>query len=604
MTISNQLRYSFKKVLIKIFNFPAHRINKNYQQWLKTPLRPAVAKAKAGKQGFGGAGHVISIIVPVFNTPDDFLRQCIESVINQTYENWELILVDDASILPSVKNTVREYTKKDKRVKYLFRQENGNICQASNEGLAVAKGEYIGFLDHDDLLWPNALYEVIKILNQKPHVQFIYTDEDKIEENTGKHVDPFFKPDWSPELLRSVNYINHFTVIKKELISKTGNFRVGYEGAQDWDLYLRVIQLLEKTGFCHPLNPKNPIQHISKILYSWRKSRSSTASRSGAKDKQHAYINQKKVLEDDIKVRNCNGEITPTKYLGIWNVKYKIKGNPLVSIIIPTKDQYPYISKCLESLIDKSVYRNYELVIVDTGSSDKRVWQLYENIKRKHEKTKMLRWNGECNFSEVCNYGVKKAHGDYLLLLNNDTEIIEPKWIDYLLGFAQQLLVGAVGAKLLYPNGRIQHAGIIFDPKNKINGLTLPDHAYKCRFNNIDYGLDNPRLYSMNNYLAVTGACLMIDRKKYTNVGGFDGQFQIAFNDVDLCLSLFTKGYFNVCIPDPILIHHESVSVKKLADSSRNSKFFEKELSILHNKWQNNINNDPFTSHNYWKIYH
>jgi len=345
----------------------------------------------------------ISLITPVYNPEKKHLIECIESVLNQSYPNWELCLVDDASTKKYVKEILDNYSKKDKRIKVKFRDKNGHICVASNDALKMAKGEYIGLLDHDDFLWPNALYEVVKLINQKPHVQFIYSDEDKLDYDGKTHVDPFFKPDWSPDYLRSINYITHFAVLKKSLIDKIGGFRVGTEGAQDWDLFLRASFYLEKNiGQCHPLDEKNPIQHISTILYSWRKTSQSTASEKHASTvKNYAYKNQKKVLADDLKRRGYEGLVEPTKYLGLWRVRYKIIGNPLVSIIIPTKDKYEYISLCLNSIIKKTSYKNYELVIVDTGSNDKSLYFLASsNVKylidyKNKENNFVLKWKNE-----------------------------------------------------------------------------------------------------------------------------------------------------------------------------------------------------------------
>ncbi|GIW64577.1 MAG: glycosyl transferase family 2 [Patescibacteria group bacterium] len=572
-------------------------INQQYQIWLKKnyPTRNDLKKQKQEIKKFK-IRPSISLITPVYNPEKQHLVECIESVINQSYENWELCLVDDASTKSYVKEILNEYAKKDKRIKVKFRQKNGHICQTSNDALKMTKGEYVALLDHDDFLWPNALYEVVKLINEKPHAQFIYSDEDKLDYDGKTHVDPFFKPDWSPDYLRSINYITHFAVLKKSLINAVDGFRIGTEGAQDWDLFLRATYWLEKNiGHCHPLDKKNPIQHISTVLYSWRKTSQSTASEKHAGNvKNYAYKNQKKVLEDDLKRRKYEGEVLPTKYLGLWRVRYKIIGNPLVSIIIPTKDKYEYISKCLNSILKKTTYKNYELVIIDTGSKDKKVWQLYEKVKSKHKNTQVLKWSKEFNFSAVCNFGAKKSRGEYLLFLNNDTEVITPDWIEGMLEHAQRKEIGAVGCKLLYPNGTIQHAGVILGIKGGITKYGIAGHAFKY-FNNGDNGQFFQQLHSIKNYSAITAACLLINKKKFID---FDIKFKIAFNDVDFNLKLLTRFFFNLYTPFCVLKHYESISVGLPQKGTRDIKEFKNEILRMYKKWKHILNKDPFYNKN------
>jgi glycosyltransferase involved in cell wall biosynthesis len=572
-------------------------INQQYKIWLKKnyPTKKELEKQKKESKKFKYQPK-ISLITPVYNPEKKHLIECIKSVLNQSYSNWELCLVDDASTKKYVKEILNNYSKKDKRIKVKSRETNGHICVASNDALKMAKGEYIGLLDHDDFLWPNALYEIVKLINKKPNSQFIYSDEDKLDYDDKTHVDPFFKPDWSPDYLRSINYITHFAVLKKSLIDKIGGFRVGTEGAQDWDLFLRASFYLEKNiGHCHPLDKKNPIQHISTILYSWRKTSQSTASEKHASTvKNYAYKNQKKVLEDDLKRRGYEGWVEPTKYLGLWRVRYKIIGNPLVSIIIPTKDKYEYISRCLNSIIKKTSYKNYELVIVDTGSTDRKVWQLYEKIKKIHQNTQVLNWNKSFNFSSVCNFGAEKGRGEYLLFLNNDTEIITPDWIEGMLEHGQRREIGAVGCKLLYPDGRIQHAGVILGIKGGISKYGIAGHAFKY-FDNCDNGQFFQQLHSIKNYSAVTAACLLIKKQKFIN---FDLKFRIAFNDVDFNLRLLTKKYFNLYTPFAILKHYESISVGKPEKGNRDPKEFKKEILKMYKKWKKLLLNDPFYNKN------
>jgi len=286
--------------------------------------------------------------------------------------------------------------------------------------------------------------------------------------------------------------------------------------------------------------------------------------------------------------------------LGLWRMRYKIIGNPLVSIIIPTKDKYECISKCLSSIIKKTTYKNYEIIIVDTGSTNKKVFKLYEQIKSQRFPLTVLHWHKEFNFSAVCNLGAQQSRGEYLLFLNNDTEVISDQWLEVLVGYAQLPHIGAVGCKLLYPSHKIQHSGIIFDPKNKIKGTIVPDHAFKNYEDNADYQIDNSSLYGAKNYLAVTAACLVIERAKFDQAGGFNEDFKMAFNDVDLCLKLTRKNLFNVSVNWIKLLHHESVSLNKPGDQSRDTILFQNELKQLHFEWSDVINKDPFVNYNYW----
>lgn len=571
------------------------KINYNYDIWLEnnSPKKVDLFNQRYQSKKFAYQPK-ISIITPTYNTPIKLLKECFESVLKQSYENWELCIVDDASLDESVRRIILEYSMKDKRIKYYFRKINGHICKASNDALKIASGEFIGLLDHDDFLWPNALFKTVELINNKPYTKFIYSDEDKITESGSDHIEPFFKPDWSPDYIRSINYINHFTVIKKELIDQVGGFRAGYEGAQDWDIYLRIINILEKNGNTHVVDKQNPIQHIPNILYSWRQSAGSTASKTAAlTTKKYAFKNQRKVLVDDLKRRGYKGEILPTKYLGLWRTKYNLIKKPLISIIIPTKDSYIYIKNAVSSILNLSTYKNYELIIVDTGSEDEKVFKFYDRVMEKYKNVRLLKWKASFNFSEVCNYGVNKSRGEYILLLNNDTQIISPDWIESMLEYAQRKEIGAVGAKLLYPDGTIQHAGVVLGIVNNDNILPAAGHIFKKAFDG-DKKSSFQMINSLKNYSAVTAACLLVSKEKYFLVNGFDQNYKIAFNDVDFCLKLLNLKLNNVYTPFSRLYHHESVSVGALNSGNRNKKLYNKELIKMFDKWVIFLKNDPF----------
>ena len=556
---------------------------KEYRKWFKKnfPSQEDIDKQKTAQKQFDKR-PLISVLVPTYNTNIKHLKECIESVISQSYDNWQLCIADDNSADQKVRDTIKQYAAKDKRIKYVFREKNGHICEASNSALKLAKGHYIALLDHDDILWPNALYENVALINKHPDAKFIYSDEDKLSETGKKHEDPFFKPDWSFDFLRSINYITHFAVLERSLVEQVGGFRTGYEGAQDWDLFLRASREL------------NHVYHVQTVLYSWRKSDTSTAKTPSAKD--YAYVNQEKALKDDIKARGLTAKLSWEVPLLMWRVNYEVKKDPLVSIVIPTKDQYSFIKRCLDSIKTKSTYQNYEVVIVDTGSSDEKVWELYETHKNLGKGLRVVKWNKKpFNFASACDYGADKSKGEYLLFLNNDTEVITKSWINDMLGYAQQKDIGAVGCKLYYPNKKIQHAGIILGVGGQNGTPGIAGHYFPAFIDKPPQDPAQP-LYigGARDFTAVTAACVMVSKSKFDAVKGFDPIFRIAFNDVDMCLKLYDKGLRNVYLPQVTLYHYESISVGKPGSKQRDLGVFEKEIKLMLKKWGPLIENDPY----------
>lgn len=553
-----------------------------YRKWFKANYPSAkVIKSQTSAAAKFKQKPLISVLVPTYNTNPRHLRDCLDSVIAQSYQNWELCIADDASPNKDVVDVLKEYAAKDKRIKYVVRSENGHICRATNSALKLSKGEYISLLDHDDILWPNALYEVVKVINGDPKVDFIYSDEDKIDEKGTNHKDPFFKPGWSPDFLRSVNYITHFSTIRRSLVLKVKGFRAGYEGTQDWDLFLRVSRETDKVA------------HIPKVIYSWRMSGNSTAQDPSAKE--YAYTNQKKALLDDVKARGYEADINWQIPYSMWRIDYKLKKEALVSIIIPTKNAYEYIERCLRSIKEKTRYKNFEIVLMDTGSDDERVWDLYEQYKNLGKNFKLVKWTKEFNFAAVCDMGAEKAKGDYYLFLNNDTEVISPTWIEDMLGYAQQKEVGAVGCKLLYPNGKLQHGGIILGVGGLHGTPGIAGHYFPAFAENPPQDLAQ-LLYTggTRNFTAVTAAVVMVEKKKFWQVKGFDPNYRIAFNDVDFCLKLYAAGYRNVYLPHALLFHHESISVGAPGSKVRDVAEFDKEIKMMLSSWKDLIENDPF----------
>lgn len=475
-----------------------------------------------------------SIVVPVYNTPLSLLELMVESVKNQWYQHWELILVDDASPATSVKQALQ--TLEGAAVKVTYLDDNRGIAGATNVGLSVAAGDYVVFLDHDDELTADCLYELAVCIDENA-ADFIYSDEDKISEE-GKFTEPHFKPQWSPDTMMSTMYTCHVSCVKMELVRELGGLRSEYDGCQDWDFVLRVSEVARK------------ICHIPKVLYHWRIIPQSIASGLAAKD--YAIEASKKVRLDAAKRRGFEAEMKAVEQVpGYFRIQYAVKGEPLVSIIIPTRDNGKVLRACIKSIKEKTTYLRYELIILDNGSVEPSTVDYLNELSGESD-TKVIRHDHPFNYSELNNLGVTNAAGDFLLFLNDDTEVISEDWLQSMIGYAQLPHVGAVGAKLLYPNtNKIQHVGVL----NLENG---PGHAF------LKQDADLPGYYMRSlldyNWLAVTGACLMVERAKFAAVGGFCESFPIAYNDVDLCMKLVEHNLFNVVNPSVRLIHHESIS--------------------------------------------
>lgn len=501
----------------------------NYERWINE------LESTEGYDEVFSYNPKISVVVPVYNVLDKHLVPCIESVMNQVYDNWELCLADDHSTWENVGQTLARYEQHEK-IKVVYRKENGHISRCTNSALEVATGEFVAFMDCDDLLRPNALYEVVKMLNKNPELDFIYSDEDKVDDNGKRRHVPHFKSDWSPDTLMAHMYTCHLGVYRRSIVEEIGGLRVGLEGCQDYDFTLRFTERTKKIG------------HISKVLYHWRERKESTAVDPAAKP--YILEAQKKTKLDALERRGLTGELELIQYMYQYRVRYISQKNPLVSIVIPSKDNFQTLEKCIESLVSLTDYKNYEIILVDNGSNDENKVR-YTELANKHSMNYLYE-KMEFNFSRMCNIGAKAAKGEYLLFLNDDIEIIHADWLSRMVGHAELDHIGAVGAKLLYPDGnKIQHAGVIEienGPVHAFGGLT-DDVSYYFGRNKLDY-----------NWIAVTAACLMIKKEKFEQVDGLDETFAVAYNDVDFCFKLVEAGYFNVLRNDVILYHHESAS--------------------------------------------
>jgi len=509
----------------------------------------------------------ITIITPVWDTDTEWLESAIDSVLNQVYDNWELCLVDGASKKLYLKQILRACQQKDARIRVVFLDEKQGIPSVSNDTLSLATGEFVGFLGHADELRPDALYEVVKLLNQDRNLDLIYSDEDKIDAK-GKRIEAFFKPDWSPDLLMSTNYICHFTVIRKGLVDRLGGFRTGFEGSQDYDLILRVT---ENTG---------RIGHISKPLYSWRQIPGSAAASTNAKP--YAYQSSIKALQESLARRDIIGEVVQESYQ-MYRVRYQIPGKPLVSIIIPTKNGRNKLERCIASIESKTTYRNYEIIIIDHDSQESKT---VDYLKKLHHK--IVKYSGQFNFSKMNNLGVREAKGEHIVFLNDDTEVISPEWLEAMLEHSCRAEVGMVGALLLYPPGspsagKIQHAGVAL-------GIHISGHVYKQLIPAECKGL-LALAKVVRNCSAVTAACAMTKKTLFEQLGGFDERLRVGYNDIDLCLRLREKGYLIVYTPFAVLHHEEGGTRGRYSPSEDETNFLA--------RWDDTIvKGDPYYNRN------
>lgn len=529
-----------------------------YEEWYKNH-KPTMEELQRQRDTEFEYEPLISILVPVYNTPEEFLKQMIQSVRKQTYGKWELCIANANPANETVAEILRISSTKDERIKVKDVPENEGIAQNTNAALASATGDYIGLLDHDDLLTPDALYEVVKAINENDRPQVLYSDEDKVTMDLSEHFQPHMKPDYNKDLLRSNNYITHFFVADRTLVEEVGGEDGEYNGAQDYDLILKCTERAKG------------IAHIPRILYHWRVHKASTADNPASK--MYAFDAGKRAIEDHLKRCGEIGKVSHEKDLGFYRVKYQVQGSPLISIIIPNKDQVESLDKCLES-IEKSSYKNYEIIIVENNSTEDETFAYYKKIES--DKIRIVYWSDEFNYSAINNFGVKHARGDYLLLLNNDVEVITTDWLEELTANCQRKDVGIVGARLYYPDDTIQHAGIVIGIGGVAGALFV--------------GM--PRMFTgylhkaaiQQDLSAVTAACMMVKRSVYEELNGLEEELKVAFNDVDFCLRAREKGYLVVYDPNVELYHFESKS-RGTEDSKEKICRFQNEIEYMRSHW-------------------
>ena len=524
----------------------------------------------------------ISIIVPLYNTPEKFLKEMIDSVYNQSYSNWQLVLADASDKdLPHIKKVVDSYG--DSRIVYEKLAENKGISENTNKGFALADGDYLALLDHDDVILPNAIYENVKAINETG-AQVLYSDEITLDGEL-KHLIQFhFKIDYAPEFLRGVNYITHFLVFERKLFEQVGAYEdATYDGAQDFDLTLR---LSEKA---------NKVHHIPKVLYYWRGHAGSTAN--DMSTKMYAFEAGRKAIQAHLDRIGLKGQVSIQKYPGSYRTVYEVDGNPQVSIVIPNKDHIEDLSRCIDSIFALGGWDNVQVIVVENNSTEKETFAYYEKITARNSKVQVVYYKGGFNFSAICNFGVQFATGDHILLLNNDVEFISENFLKEMLSYSQRSDVGAVGAKLYYPDGYLQHAGVIIG----INGSA--GHSHKGLADARNNTGDMYRLVTTQNYLAVTGACLMVKTELYKKFPLDEDNFAVAYNDVDFCLRLYEAGYLNVFTPYSEGIHYESKS-RGLDETDKPNLRYEGEKARFAEKWQKYFNyGDPYYNPHFTLLY-
>jgi glycosyltransferase involved in cell wall biosynthesis len=521
---------------------------------------------------------LISIVMPVYNPDLAHLSSAIDSVRAQIYENWELCIADDASTDASVASILKQYASADSRIKVSFRERNGHIAACSNSALELATGEWVALLDQDDLLTEHALAVVAATIVQHPEAGLIYSDEDKIDES-GARCSPFFKPDWNPELLLGQNYISHLGVYRRTLLREIGGFREGYEGAQDYDLALRCAEKLQPAQ----------IKHIPRVLYHWRMVEGSVAA--VAEAKPYAPKAARPAIADHLQRRNIEAAVVPCPENREWHrVIYDLpEPYPLVSVVIPTRDQLALLQRCLASLREKTDYAPIEIVIVDNASIEPETHTFLRDLA-KDARVQVLTDADEFNFSRLINRGARAARGEILALVNNDIETKTSGWLREMVGHAVRPDVGAVGARLWYPDGTLQHAGVVLG----LHGVA--SHAFQ-RFPPQPVSPMNRTFVLSQNYSAVTAACMVLRKTIFDDVGGFDENLPNNFNDVDFCLRLRERGWQIIWTPYADLIHHESASRGRDFGPTEHAQLY-REAFYMQEKWGEQLRRDPFYSPN------
>ena len=539
----------------------------SYQKWIEGIEPDEKVLNKQREECRSASDILFSIVVPVYKPKEAYFMALIESVKAQTFCNWELILADAG------KSGFFGLIKDDTRIKYISLEKNTGISGNTNEAIKKATGDWIIFADHDDTIAPDALYQMYKVIKGHPDAGYIYTDEDKISANGKKRFDPVFKPDINRDLLCSMNYISHLSAVKKKVLDQAGYLDPGYDGAQDYDLTLRCTELLRD----------DQIIHIPQVLYHWRSVANSTAL--DQENKLYAFDAGRRAIEAHLNRIGIPADVTELSRHGRYRIHYKWEKCPLVSVIIPNKDHIEDLSRCIDSILHRTEYPNYEIIVVENNSTEQNIFDYYKTIET-NERIRIVKYEGGFNFSAINNFGVSYAKGDFYLLLNNDTEVINPEWMTEMVYICIREDVGIVGAKLYYPDGTIQHAGVVIG----IGGVA--GHAFKY------YPHSHPgtadRLLVCQDYSAVTAACMLVKKEAFEKAGGLSENLAVAFNDVDFCLKVGQQGYRVVFTPYAELTHYESIS-RGSEDTAEKQERFRNEIETFLDKWGDFVRKgDPY----------
>lgn len=575
--LSDLLRFGVTQAAETLFGDYQRRLlparPENYAGWIEsfdTLSSEQMEELRVRAERLDPNAPLISLLVPVYQTPERWLRRCIDSVLAQVYPNWQLCIADDASTDPRVMDVLNEYAGQDDRISVVRRTSNGHISAASNSALELAKGDYVALLDHDDELRPHALLEMAEAISRDSRIQLAYSDEDKIDAD-GRRFDPYFKPDWDPDLLRSQNYVCHLTVIRADLVREVGGFREGFEGSQDHDLILRCTERLQPAQ----------VKHIPKVLYHWRAIPGSTALRRDAKD--YASSAGARAVAEHLLRCGTNARAEELAH-GHYRVHWPLpEPRPKVSLIVPTRDKVELLRMCVESILAKTAYPEFEVVVVDNQSSEPAALAYLGELAAR-DRVKVLRYDAAFNYSKINNWAASQCDGTVIGLVNNDIEVISPDWLDEMASQAMRSDVGAVGAMLYYPDDTIQHAGVILG----IQGVAAHVYAGQPR----GYPGHGGRARVAQGLAAVTGACLLVRRELYERIGGLDEGLEIAFNDIDFCLRLRAAGYRNVWTPFAELYHHESAS-RGSEDTDAKKQRFMREVEFMQQRWGGELLADP-----------
>ena len=548
-----------------------------YQKWIIRHLPGNKELEKQRREKFDYQPK-ISIVVPLYKTPEKYLLQLVESVKAQTYPNWELCLSDGSGENSPLTSFLKSLEAGDERIKVAYNEQALQISENTNAGIEIATGAYIAFADHDDELTPHALFECVKALNKDRKIRLIYSDEDKMSMDGHKFFQPHFKPDYNPDLLCTVNYICHLFVVQREILDQVGTFRKEFDGAQDYDFIFRCVEAVDPSE----------IYHVTKILYHWRCHEDSTAE--NPESKTYAFEAGKRAIEEHYHRTGIRAEVYQGEFLGLYRTRFLRDYDPLISIIIPNKDHIEDLKRCMDSIDQKSSYKNYECIIVENNSTDEKTFQYYKNLEEENPKAHVVYWDKEFNYSAINNYGVTFAKGEYILLLNNDTEIINETCLEELLGYCMRSDVGAVGARMYYEDDTIQHAGVV------IGFGGIAGHCFVLQPRGTT-GYCH-RIICAQDYSAVTAACMLVKKSAFDEVGGLTEELAVAFNDIDFCMKLREAGYLIVYNPYAELYHYESKS-RGLEDTPEKVARFNKEMQIFERRWPDILRNgDPYYNPN------